>query len=186
MCEQRVMELVSEIHSLYLRTCAYAEQLQAKQDLESERLRNAVRPRRSSRWPEMQHFSSCFDWHDAFKRARQDPRLRKRTRVVQSVNYIIVFAAALACLAYTNSLFVMLGLIIVLGGGLVTAQEHFLIRPHVQCSLREQLVERGVPICIGCGYDLRGQIQPRCPECGRSCALADPKVRAKQCRKNDC
>ncbi|NLX15275.1 MAG: hypothetical protein GXY44_16730 [Phycisphaerales bacterium] len=32
--------------------------------------------------------------------------------------------------------------------------------------LREKLVEKGVPICIECGYDLRGQIEPRCPECG--------------------
>jgi hypothetical protein len=32
--------------------------------------------------------------------------------------------------------------------------------------LRERLVEAGIPICIKCGYDLRGQIEPRCPECG--------------------
>ncbi len=36
----------------------------------------------------------------------------------------------------------------------------------VRISLREQLVAKGVPICVGCGYDLRGQIEPCCPECG--------------------
>lgn len=37
-------------------------------------------------------------------------------------------------------------------------------RKTVQRSLREQLVDRGVPICINCGYDVRGS-KDRCPEC---------------------
>ena len=32
--------------------------------------------------------------------------------------------------------------------------------------LRVLLAARGVPICIPCGYDLRGQVVTRCPECG--------------------
>lgn len=41
------------------------------------------------------------------------------------------------------------------------------IRRHrLDRSLREQLVQRGVPICLECGYDLRGQTEARCPECG--------------------
>ncbi len=40
-------------------------------------------------------------------------------------------------------------------------------RRYVQRSLRRQLLERGVPICLRCGYDLRGQTEPRCPECGK-------------------
>ncbi len=33
-------------------------------------------------------------------------------------------------------------------------------------SLRRSLLRLGVPICVGCGYDVRGQQEPRCPECG--------------------
>jgi len=33
-------------------------------------------------------------------------------------------------------------------------------------KLRRMMVEAGVPICLKCGYDLRGQVTPRCPECG--------------------
>jgi hypothetical protein len=39
-------------------------------------------------------------------------------------------------------------------------------RRNIQRSLRSQLIERGTPICLECGYDLRGQIESRCPECG--------------------
>ena len=46
------------------------------------------------------------------------------------------------------------------------------IRPYSR-FLRRYLQERGVAVCLKCGYDLRGQNQPRCPECG--CAF-DPKL----------
>ena len=32
--------------------------------------------------------------------------------------------------------------------------------------LRETLVAAGVPVCLSCGYNLRGLTEPRCPECG--------------------
>ncbi|MGB0717454.1 MAG: hypothetical protein ACPGXK_16375, partial [Phycisphaerae bacterium] len=53
---------------------------------------------------------------------------------------------------------------------------NFGFRKPLQRSLRETLRRHGVPICLGCGYDLRGHDQadrdssieesPRCPECG--------------------
>ncbi len=42
----------------------------------------------------------------------------------------------------------------------------YLWRRPIQRMLRQELAARGVPICIRCGYDLRGQTEPRCPECG--------------------
>ncbi len=48
-----------------------------------------------------------------------------------------------------------------------------LIRNRLRRRLRQELVKIGVPICIQCAYDLRGQIEPRCPECGEPFVLAD-------------
>jgi hypothetical protein len=42
----------------------------------------------------------------------------------------------------------------------------YAFRKPMQKYIRQRLVEMGIPICIACGYDLRGQQEPRCPECG--------------------
>lgn len=42
----------------------------------------------------------------------------------------------------------------------------YLFRARIRRYLRKELAESGVPICVKCGYDLRGQSAPRCPECG--------------------
>jgi predicted Zn-ribbon and HTH transcriptional regulator len=52
-------------------------------------------------------------------------------------------------------------------------------RRMVRRFLREYLNEQGFHLCLVCGYDLRGQTTPRCPECGtafdasRICDQAD-------------
>lgn len=38
-------------------------------------------------------------------------------------------------------------------------------------ALRQQLLSRGFPICMHCGYDLRGIDSATCPECGENVAL---------------
>ncbi len=41
-----------------------------------------------------------------------------------------------------------------------------LMRTRQSTLLRRELNRRGVPVCIRCGYGLRGVGAPRCPECG--------------------
>jgi len=43
---------------------------------------------------------------------------------------------------------------------------HFLYRRKLHESLRRQLIDRGIRVCLDCGYDLREFAEPRCPECG--------------------
>jgi hypothetical protein len=44
----------------------------------------------------------------------------------------------------------------------------YLTKNTIRHSLRLQLQEIGIPVCLNCGYDLRGQVEPRCSECGRA------------------
>jgi hypothetical protein len=41
-----------------------------------------------------------------------------------------------------------------------------IFRGPVKHAVREQLNRNGWVVCLQCGYDLRGQTEPRCPECG--------------------
>ncbi|MHC5108401.1 MAG: hypothetical protein ACYTHJ_00815 [Planctomycetota bacterium] len=36
----------------------------------------------------------------------------------------------------------------------------------VRTEVRRQVLARGLPICIRCGYDLTGNVTGSCPECG--------------------
>ena len=64
-------------------------------------------------------------------------------------------------------------LLLLLLAGPMPGEHLWVCRRVIQLSLREQLIERGERVCLQCGYDLRGQDDPRCPECGeafvRSC-----------------
>jgi hypothetical protein len=52
----------------------------------------------------------------------------------------------------------------------------WLRRRTVQQFVRARLSELGIPTCLHCGYDLRGQTVPRCSECGKPFKLpADQK-----------
>jgi len=42
-----------------------------------------------------------------------------------------------------------------------------LAKKAIESRLRYLLVERGVPVCLSCGYLLKGLPEPRCSECGR-------------------
>jgi predicted RNA-binding Zn-ribbon protein involved in translation (DUF1610 family) len=39
-------------------------------------------------------------------------------------------------------------------------------KKRVERSLRLQLIELGIQVCLTCGYDLRRSAECRCPECG--------------------
>ncbi|RMF71560.1 MAG: hypothetical protein D6744_17760 [Planctomycetota bacterium] len=58
-------------------------------------------------------------------------------------------------------------------GGMLGVAMHWTVRRPMRRYVREYLIRSGVPICVACGYDLRGLGDPRCPECGAAC---DPRL----------
>jgi hypothetical protein len=68
---------------------------------------------------------------------------------------------------YVPALFINV-LAALLGGGaiLVPTIGMALFRRQIRRRLRQVLRHSDVPICLECGYDLRGQTARRCPECG--------------------
>jgi hypothetical protein len=55
---------------------------------------------------------------------------------------------------------------------LLAATTTWFCRRRALALLRKRLIWLGLPLCRHCGYDLRGQTEPRCPECGRAFDLA--------------
>ncbi len=66
------------------------------------------------------------------------------------------------------------GMVAGVGGGLFAGASEFIFRRPLQKQIRVEMIERGVPVCLGCGYDLRAQIERRCPECGQPFARTGP------------
>jgi hypothetical protein len=62
---------------------------------------------------------------------------------------------------------------------LIYAQYLLLFRPEIRATLSDHLSGDAARPCAKCGYDLRGQVERRCPECGtpmpaRLCPLGEP------------
>jgi len=53
-----------------------------------------------------------------------------------------------------------------IGGGFFGLFLLWIIQKVMRIELRKELNVRGFHVCMSCGYDLRGQETPRCPECG--------------------
>ena len=61
-------------------------------------------------------------------------------------------------------------------GAFLFAAHRMFMAPRLQREIRRELAARGYRLCIHCGYDLRGQTELRCPECGL--AFPPPKKMA--------
>ncbi len=131
------------------------------------------------RWcPELALFDSEEERKAVIKQFRRRA-WRTRRYWVQALGFVLAASVIYSLLMFSAMSaarlvfpgvpqFVSSGLAGVLIGGFSGFAVQFLWRRPLQRYLREQLIAKGVPICIECGYDLRGQVDPRCPECGRA------------------
>ncbi len=100
-------------------------------------------------------------------------RLRGRPgHMFQTIAAGILLAAVIAVSAYwTYRQFKLWGIALLLliwnlSVGLIYWVIDFWFRRPMRKFIRLEMLDRGYAICVECGYDLRGQHEPRCPECG--------------------
>jgi uncharacterized paraquat-inducible protein A len=126
---------------------------------------------RSKQHPELEHFASRVDARKAVHEWKK--RLIRMPRFWFGVLlYTCAVGGAVAAITFWLGRRVHIPPIMWAGlvGGITGVSGFVAInwfwRHHLQRHLRQQLVARGIPVCLKCGYDLRGQSVPRCPECG--------------------
>lgn len=100
-------------------------------------------------------------------------RLRSRAgHTFQTIAAGILLAAVIAVSAYWTQRYLgywgfgFLLLIWNLCVGLIYWMIDFWFRVPMRKFIRLEMLDRGYAICAECAYDLRGQTEPRCPECG--------------------
>jgi len=137
----------------------------------TERLRDLLYHIVRRQIPEFESFATEQERRAVFRIAREDIRRSGRAELVFWVSFL-VWVGFLVCVGMVIDQRLgpqgsIMGIAVgVVGSGLLTVIQLWLFRSRIQRSLRRKLVSNGVPICVRCGYDLRGQIEARCPECG--------------------
>ncbi len=143
-------------------------------------MRTKLGPRHFKAYPELARFASDEERTAAFK-AFQRGFIRRRSFWLACLLFGLANAAVIAVSprllprAVAGLLPHPLGIMILssmVGACWGIGFLYIWNRP-LRRHLRRWLADRGVPICIRCGYDLSGQIEPRCPECGEPC---DPRL----------
>ncbi len=121
--------------------------------------------------PELRLFKSIGAAMESWEQAKTIRPPRRIAVVCLAIALLGVLAYCLALLYLPplrwlqESRYVAVGVFVVL---LPAAYLAFrLLREPMRRVVRGDLQAAGVPICIQCGYDLRGQTIARCPECGQ-------------------
>ena len=127
--------------------------------------------RLSTRYPELQHFASRKEADRAVIECNK--QLMKMPKFwVGLAGYTCGIGVAIAAILFSIRPWIYFsggiygGIVGGITGGSGVIIVTWLWRHRIRRFLRQQLVAQGVPICLKCGYDVRGQTEPRCPECG--------------------
>lgn len=164
MCDPQAIALVREIHGLYLQQCTLADRLRGTTAQEPTDHAEESTPERGL-LPELQRFSKQ-EQVVAYRSMIEDPPIRRRLAWAKRVNWTVTFAVCLVLLLRLDSWWIAGTTAALVSCGLLWAQHSFWLRPMLRRNLRQQLTDRGVAICLHCGYDLRGLTSDYCPECG--------------------
>ena len=127
----------------------------------------------SRTYPELARFADDARRKVAMRRAAREALRSRRFWLFMLVAVVVAVAIAIPVGYLVKASAALRGGIQGMIAGMLAGSWAVACRANLRASLRRQLVEQGVPICLRCGYDLRGQLEPRCPECGTPC---DPSL----------
>lgn len=136
----------------------------------------------------MEHFKELDYIDDQTTRDRLYESARKRLRNCTGhwIPFIVITVFAIALLAtgsyWSNRYWKDWGLVafVSIWSFFVPPITWFTDHWHRQALrrlIRLEMLDRGYAICVDCGYDLRGQQEPRCPECGAQFPGTLPETR---------
>jgi len=125
-------------------------------------------------YPELRHFKSREELREVKKRFRKDAFAKRRTWAAMILIAVLGGGLSLCAARWLESLGLPLWFVPIinmifcmfLGGALFLLFWH---RPYIR-FVRQYLQDHGTAVCLSCGFDLRGQTEPRCPECATAFA----------------
>lgn len=141
----------------------------------SRRMEDATRAPYVKGLPEWDMFPDEASRRVAIEEIERGMMPRSIKDVLNFLLAVIIFLSAPAIIAYLITHYLLFTWpwrdhafwIMTIAG--YTAVVYLGLRRDMPKALREQLIKCGVPVCLKCGYDLRGlpPDRARCPECGR-------------------
>ncbi|UCE59492.1 MAG: hypothetical protein JSU63_18865 [Phycisphaerales bacterium] len=133
-----------------------------------------LRPWHTSWFPELLRIESDSDRKDVLKKASK--------RVTYGAGYYLAFVAVVLCGVLVARVVqsacsrwgalpgYLAGTASALACGAAGGLLFLSAREKISRNIRLELVARGMPVCIECGYDLTGNESGVCPECGEPVA----------------
>lgn len=123
-------------------------------------------------FPELTRFPNQENRNDAWRRAGQS--VHWSGSLLCGFLLLLILSPILKLCAHAGTWLARNGELLAIGIAMFVAWylAPFLLlwifRGRLRQYLWRELLKHHVPTCLKCGYDLRGLISPRCPECGVS------------------
>lgn len=115
-------------------------------------------------YPELSRFANDADRRAAWMSVRNAHQLNPVLPV--ALPCAILWIVAYSYLIYRLHMHWLLLYAAYPMGFLIVPLVYLLFRRSMREALRIELLKKGIPICLHCGYDLTGCPSVRCPECG--------------------
>lgn len=135
-------------------------------------------------FPELERFDGKSARQEAMRRAWKQLAWNRMNLALLPLAILVVVAVAVVLLILVRTVVdlppvVFGGVVGGISGGAASLCMQWLLRMPIRRQLRAELTRAGKPTCLGCGYDLRGNVleqadntpdtnpcTTRCPECG--------------------